>query len=108
MILKKSLFKFLILFSYLSLLIIFDGNISLRYLYDDISRLIVLGQDFFITPLLIVLLISFISATADFYLLSIISFEDKLLISYAYNLTVTAFSTLSLFYKQIHKIYKYE
>jgi len=98
MILKKSLFKFLILFSYLNLLIIFDGNISLRYLYDDISRLIVLGQDFFITPLLIVLLISFISATADFYLLSRISFEDKLIISYAYNLTVTAFSTLSIFY----------
>ncbi len=98
MILKKSLSKFLILFSYLNLLIIFDGNISLRYLYDDIARLIVLGQDFFITPLLIVLLVSFISSSADFYLLSRISFDNKLLISYAYNLTVTAFSTLFIFY----------
>ena len=96
--LKKSFLKFLILFSYLNLLIIFDGNISLRYLYDDIARVIVLGQNFFITPLLIVLLVSLVASIADLYLISKITFEDKLFISYFYNLTITSFSTLFIFY----------
>ena len=72
--LKKTFLKFIVFFSYLNLLIIFDGNISLRYLYDDISRLIILGQDFFITPLYIVLLIAIIGSLIDYYLSSKITF----------------------------------
>ena len=75
--LKKTFLKFIVFFSYLNLLIIFDGIISLRYLYDDISRLIILGQDFFITPLYIVLLIAIIGSLIDYYLSSKITFEKK-------------------------------
>mgnify|MGYP001160083217 FL=1 len=96
--LKKTFLKFIVFFSYLNLLIIFDGNISLRYLYDDISRLIILGQDFFITPLYIVLLIAIIGSLIDYYLSSKITFEKKIIVSYAYNFTIFSFSTLLILY----------
>tara|TARA_B100000902_G_scaffold395356_1_gene453755 strand:- start:163 stop:1866 length:1704 start_codon:yes stop_codon:yes gene_type:complete len=96
--LKKTFLKFIVFFSYLNLLIIFDGNISLRYLYDDISRLIILGQDFFITPLYIVLLIAIIGSLIDYYLSSKITFEKRIIVSYAYNFTIFSFSTLLILY----------
>jgi len=96
--LKKYFLKFTVLFSYLNLLIIFDGNISLRYLYDDISRIIVLGQDFFITPIYIVFLIAIISVLTDSYLESKINYDKNIFFSYIYNFSILCFSTLVIFY----------
>lgn len=86
------------LFTLLNFLLIFDGNISLRYLYDDISRVIKLGENFFITPLLIVLMVSIIASVIDFYYFSKITFEHSLFTTYIFNLTIVSFSTLFIFY----------
>jgi len=96
--LKKLFIKFLILFSYLNLLIIFDGNISLRYLYDDVSRLIILGQDFFITPIYIVLVVAIIAVITDYFFMKNIDVPLKKFFTYQYNFIILTFSTLIIFY----------
>ena len=96
--LKKLFIKFFILFSYLNLLIIFDGNISLRYLYDDVSRLIILGQDFFITPIYIVLVVAIIAVITDYFFMKNIDVPLKKFFTYQYNFIILTFSTLIIFY----------
>ena len=95
---KNSIIKFLILFSYLNILILVDGNISLRYLYDDISRLIILGQDFFITPIYIVLIVSILASFTDYIFNKVSDFYINKKIAYLYHFTVVSFSTLLVFY----------
>ena len=96
--LKKYLLSFLINFSFLNFLIIVDGNISLRYLYDDVSRLLILGQDFFITPIHIVFIVSIISVSTAYYLDKKINLKFNLLVGYFYNFIIITFSTLIIFY----------
>tara|TARA_Y100000389_G_scaffold203579_1_gene252464 strand:+ start:36143 stop:37843 length:1701 start_codon:yes stop_codon:yes gene_type:complete len=96
--LNKLTLKFLILFSYLNLLIIFDGNISLRYLYDDVSRLIILGQDFFITPIYIVLVVAVVAIITDYFFSKKVDVNLNNIFTYLYNFLIVTFSTLIIFY----------
>lgn len=95
---KNYIIKFLILFSYLNILILVDGNISLRYFYDDLSRLIILGQDFFITPIYIVLIVSVLASFTDYIFNKVSDFYINNKIAYLYNFTIVSFSTLLIFY----------